>query len=98
MIKKHIISGLTALCVLGAGLTVLACDCGSSANKTYEYTPNYDGTHFVTSYCHNDGCGEPYTELGNQECVPYEYYYDPFDDVSYYCCELCGAPLPTVYH
>ena len=96
MLKK-IISGVLALGMLTASASAFACSCGEQY-RTYEYTYLGDSKHQVSYSCSNRACDDPFTVVGSQDCVPYEYYYDQFDNVSRYWCDVCHAPLPSVYH
>lgn len=86
MLKK-LIAGTMAAGMLLCGMSAFACDCGRTDNTTYEYYSNNDGTHDVWAVCHYQGCGAPYTHIGDEEC---EYDYVLINGFTCIQCEKCG--------
>ena len=92
MLKK-LIAGTMAAGMLLCGMSAFACDCGRTDNTTYEYYSNNDGTHDVWAVCHYQGCGAPYTHIGDEDCNFEIEFTAP--DIAYAVCIDCGYSVLT---
>nr|DAW23850.1 MAG TPA: hypothetical protein [Caudoviricetes sp.] len=87
---RRIVSGVLAVGMLAAGVSVLACS--GTLNEQYrEYFYDYCGNdqHDVSYTCWYEFCDDPFTIVGKEPC-PYEY-----DDEGNGECLYCGHYKPA---